>query len=86
MQERVHSKQWANLGSAQTRDVIQAMQPKWLRVPAACRVSGLSRQMIFRHIKDKSLLSKHYMQPGKKKGIRFVSFDSLMALMEGLPE
>jgi len=42
--------------------------------------------MIFRHIKDKSLLSKHYMQPGKKKGIRFVSFDSLMALMEGLPE
>jgi predicted DNA-binding transcriptional regulator AlpA len=76
----------ANLAAVQTLGAIQTMKPEWLRIPAAMRVSSLSRNVIFRHIKNGSLKSKVYQVPGQKKISRFVNFDSLMALMNGLPD
>jgi hypothetical protein len=76
----------ANLAGVQTLDAIQNLRPVWLRVPAAMRVSSLSRNVLFRHIKDGSLRSKTYTVPGQKKITRFVHFESLMQLMESLPD
>jgi hypothetical protein len=62
------------------------LKPEWLRISAATQVSGFSRAVVVRHIKDGSLKSKIYQVPGNKKISRFVNYDSLMALMEGLPD
>jgi hypothetical protein len=83
---KTHSRAFANLAATQTLDIVQGITPQWLRLPAAMRVSGFSRNMLLRHLDDGSLLAKHYMQEGKEKGVWFVNFDSLMALMDGLPD
>jgi hypothetical protein len=36
-----------SLAALQTLSDVQALKPEWLRIPAASRVSGLSRQQIF---------------------------------------
>jgi hypothetical protein len=74
------------LASTQTLDVIGGLRPEWLRLPAAMRVSGLSRNVILRCIKDGTLKAKHYALPGKVKGVWFIHFSSLMAFMEELPD
>jgi predicted DNA-binding transcriptional regulator AlpA len=72
----------SNLSLAGGKD----LKPEWLRIPAAMRVSGLSRNVVFRHIKDGTLKSKVYQVPGNKKISRFVNYDSLLELMDGLPD
>jgi hypothetical protein len=76
----------ANLAAVQTLGAIQNMKPEWLRIPAAMRVSSLSRNFIFLRIKDGTLKSKKYTVPGQKKISRFVNYDSLMELMNSLPD
>jgi len=74
----------ANLARLQTLEEVQALKPEWLRIPAAMRVSALSRNQIFQAIALGQIRSKHLKQPGAKKGIRLVNFDSLMAYIEAL--
>lgn len=73
-----------SLAKLQTMEDVQALRPVWLRVPAAMRVSGLSRQQIFAGIANGTIRSKHLKRPGAMKGIRLIQFDSLMAFIEGL--
>jgi hypothetical protein len=78
----ISPKSTANLRGFQTLDEVQAMKPVWLRVPAASRVSGLSRSRIFVEIVKGKILSKHLKEPGKQRGIRLVNYDSLLAFIE----
>jgi hypothetical protein len=71
-----------SLAALQTVETIQSMKPEWLRLPAATRVSGLSRSHLFRGIASGELRSVEIKRPGAKKGIRLVSFSSLMAYIE----
>ncbi len=73
-----------SLAAFQTLNDVQALQPVWLRVPAAMRVSALSRQQIFEGIKSGKLYSKHLKKPEARKGIRLINFESLMAYIERL--
>jgi hypothetical protein len=75
-----------SLAALQTLSDVQALKPVWLRIPAACRVSGLSRQQIFAGIVNRTIRSKHLKRPGALKGVRLIHFDSLMAYIEGLEE
>lgn len=76
----------ANLQGFQTLAEVQALKPVWLRVPAAARVSGLSRSRIFVEIVKGNIVSRHLKEPGKQRGIRLVNYDSLLAFIEGQGE
>jgi hypothetical protein len=86
MQQLPTRRALANLASVQTLGAILEMKPEWLRIPAVMRVSSLSRNFIFLRIKDGTLKSKVWQVPGQKKISRFVNYDSLMELMESLPD
>jgi hypothetical protein len=58
--------------------------PVWLRIPAASRISGLSRTFLFEQIVLGTIVSKHLKKPGRTKGIRLINYDSLMKFIEGL--
>jgi len=75
-----------SLAALQTLSDVQVMKPEWLRIPAAMRVSALSRQQIFAGIAEGKFRSKHLKRPGAVKGVRLIHFDSLMAYIEGLEE
>jgi hypothetical protein len=76
----------ANLARFQTLQDVQALKPEWLRIPAAMRVSGFSRNQIFEGVVTGKIRSKHLKSPGAKKGIRLINYDSLMAFIESLEE
>jgi hypothetical protein len=75
-----------SLAALQSVEQIQCMKPEWLRVPAATRISSLSRTQLFTGIAEGRLKSVHLKRPGAKKGIRLISFDSLMAYVESFGE
>lgn len=72
----------ANLARLQTLEEVQALKPVWLRIPAASRISGLSRTFIFEQVALGKLKSKHIKRPGATRGIRLIHFDDLMAFID----
>ena len=74
----------ANLARFQTLQEVQALAPVWLRIPAASRISGLSRTFLFEQITLGTIQSKHIKRPGKSRGIRLINYASLMSFIEGL--
>jgi hypothetical protein len=75
-----------SLAALQSVGEIQAMKPEWLRLPAASRISGLSRTQLFAAIAGGQLKSVHLKRPGAAKGIRLVHFDSLISYIESFAE
>ena len=74
----------SSLAALQTLSDVQTLKPEWLRIPAASRLSGLSRQHIFAEIANGNIRSKHLKRPEALKGVRLINFDSLMAYIESL--
>jgi len=72
----------ASLTGFQTLEEAQSLQPVWLRIPAASRVSGLGRSRIFEEIVKGTISSRHIKKPGASKGIRLVNYDSLLKFVE----
>jgi hypothetical protein len=72
----------ASLTGFQTLEEAQALQPVWLRIPAASRVSGLSRSRIFQEIVTGTISSRHIKKPGATKGIRLVNYKSLLQFID----
>jgi hypothetical protein len=72
------------LARFQTLELIQGIKPVWLRMPAASRISGLSRTFLFEQIVLGTIVSKHIKKPGKTKGVRLINYDSLIAFIEGM--
>jgi hypothetical protein len=58
-------------------------QPKWLRVPDACRVSGIGRSLLYQHLKAGRIKSVCLRRTNSIRGIRLVNADSLNAFIEG---
>jgi hypothetical protein len=80
----ISSKSPANLAGLQTLEEVQALKPEWLRIPAASRISGLSRTFIFEKIVTGEIVSKHLKRPGKSRGIRLIQYSSLMEFIDKL--
>jgi hypothetical protein len=74
----------ANLAKLQTLAEVQAIRPEWLRIPAASRVSGLSRTFLFEQIVLGTIVSKHLKRAGKSRGIRLIQYSSLMEFIDKL--
>lgn len=84
MQNIALTKQRPSLAALQSLEDCQAMRPEWLRIPGACRVSGLSRTQIFAGIAAGQVESRHLKRPGAKKGIRLIRLSSLLAYIDGM--
>jgi hypothetical protein len=63
--------------TSKVASVANPGEPEWLRVPAAAARFGLSRTHLFMRIGDGTLESKHIKQPGRARGIRIISVDSI---------
>jgi hypothetical protein len=53
------------------------LEPEWLKVQDASTISGLSVSEIFRACMTEQLENVHIVKPGKRKGVRLVSKQSL---------
>ena len=58
------------------------IKPEWLRVPEAILVSGLCRSAIYELIADGRLESFSHSQKGAKRGVRLISYDSLIQFLD----
>jgi hypothetical protein len=71
----------ARLALQQDATEIQGMRPEYLRIPAASRVSGLSRTHLFEAMAEGQVKYVHIRRPGKSKGVRLIQTASLMAYL-----
>jgi hypothetical protein len=61
------------------------INPRWLRIPAAIKYSGISRSRLFRLIHDGEIQSACLQErPGTKRGVRLIDRLSLDLLLERL--
>jgi len=59
------------------------IKPEWVRVPEAVKVSGLSRSSIYELIGSGKIKSFSNRARGNQRGIRLISYDSLLGFLEG---
>jgi hypothetical protein len=62
------------------------LPPKWLRIPAAVRYSGLSRSILYRLIKDGRIKSVCVRDKNKLRGVRLCSVESIDFFLKSIPE
>jgi hypothetical protein len=70
------------LALLQTVEDIQRMKPEYLRIPAAVRISGLSRSHLWMAMAEGQLKYVHVKQTGASKGVRLISYSSLLTYLE----
>jgi hypothetical protein len=73
----------ASMAALQSVEQIQGMRPKYLKVAAAIRVSGLSRTHLYAAMGQGRIKYSHVKQSGNSKGVRLIEFDSLLSYIEG---
>jgi hypothetical protein len=74
-----------SLAVFQSLEVCQNVRPEWLRIPAAVRVSGLSRTQLFALIAEGAIDSRHIKKPGNVEGIRLIRLSSLLNYIDSVP-
>ena len=72
----------ANLAKLQSLEDVLQLKPEYLRIPAAMRVTGLSKNQIFAAIATGKVKSKLIIRPGAKKGVRLISYQALIDYVE----
>ena len=61
--------------------------PVWVRVPAAVRITGVGRSRLYELIRDQKIRSKVLKQRrDSQRGIRLISYDSLLEFINGVGE
>jgi hypothetical protein len=63
---------------------LSEIQPRWLRVPAACQYSGLPRSSLYRLLSEGVIQSASLCSPGRRRGVRIIDRLSLDALLSKL--
>jgi len=58
------------------------IQPEWLRIPDATRVSGVGRSTLYELLGSGSVKSVLLRKRGCQRGIRLINADSLRAYIE----
>jgi hypothetical protein len=58
------------------------LKPEWVRVPDAVHLSGLSRSAIYELIAAGAIKSFSNRQRGAQRGIRLISYDSLVGYLD----
>ena len=77
----------ANMQTDIATSTEEGLTPVWLRIPGAVRVSGLGRSRLYELIRDQKIRSKVLKQRRDSlRGIRLISYDSLLQFINGDPE
>lgn len=63
-----------------------APAPEWLRVPEACRLSGLSRSTVYELIAEHAIKSSAVRRRHARRGVRLIHRASLLAFIESHAE
>jgi hypothetical protein len=72
---------------ANTPAVDQKLTPVWLRIPGAVRVSGIGRSRLYELIREEKIRSKVLKKRrDSQRGIRLISYDSLLEYINGSGE
>lgn len=56
--------------------------PEWLRIPEATRLTSLSRSTLYELIAERKIRSSSLRRRGKRRGVRLVHRESLLAFIE----
>jgi hypothetical protein len=67
---------------AKSLGACSPIQPEWLRLPDAIRVSGIGRSTLYSLLGSGSVKSALIRKRGCQRGIRLISADSLRAYIE----
>jgi hypothetical protein len=70
----------------QTTGACAAIQPEWLRLPDAIRMSGIGRSRLYQLLSDGSIKSVLLRKRGCQRGIRLISADSIRGYIESFTE
>jgi hypothetical protein len=63
------------------------LTPVWLRIPGAIQISGIGRSRLYELIRDQKIRSKVLKQRRDcQRGIRLISYDSLLEFINGAGE
>jgi len=57
-------------------------RPEWLRIPNAVRIFGISRTKLYELISKRRIKSVSLRERGQVRGIRLLSYDSLMDYLD----
>jgi predicted DNA-binding transcriptional regulator AlpA len=63
-------------------DIKVNMRPEWLRIPDATKLFGVSRSLLYELMHARRIRSFALRRPGKIKGIRLISYESLREYLE----
>jgi len=65
---------------------VSIVEPEFVGIAGACRVSGLSRSTIYNLINAGSIRSVNFRQSGRIKGRRLIHLARLREFLNSLPE
>jgi Helix-turn-helix domain len=70
------------MNSQESTDVNTTLAPKWLRIPAACTYSGMSRAKLYQLLTEGQIKSICVRKKGNIRGLRLISAESLDTFLE----
>lgn len=76
-------------GAQNVANINAAVRPEWIRLPKegkSCPHSGLSRSYLANLLRTQAVKSKVLRHPGAIRGIRLISYVSLMAFIGNAKE
>lgn len=76
-------------GAQNVANTNAAVRPEWIRLPKegkSCPHCGLSRSYLANLLRTQAVKSKVIRHPGAIRGVRLVSYDSLMAYIRSAGE
>jgi Helix-turn-helix domain len=65
-----------------TSTEVTALPVKWLRIPAACAYSGMSRAKLYQLMAEGQIKSICVRKKGNVRGLRLLSAESIDAFLE----
>jgi len=71
-----------NNGAVQVAAINQSSKPEYLRVPDAVRIFAICRSSLYELIGEGRIKSVCLRKRGAIRGIRLISYDSLLAYIE----
>lgn len=74
----------SNAGTPAVAEREEGLTPVWLRIPGAIRISGIGRSTLYGLIQEKKIRSMVLKKRrDANRGIRLISYDSLLEFIEG---
>jgi hypothetical protein len=87
--DMTHTSMPSDDGVQNVANINAAVRPEWIRLPKegkSCPYSGLSRSYLSNLLRSQAVKSNVLRNPGAIRGVRLISYDSLMAYIRSTGE